>query len=304
MDELENVVAEKEPTSQNLSLREQLMEKNAAEFKREGNPDKYVAEPQSKVTDVKPADPIVKDAESDVKGKGFQRRVNELTKSRTEAEARAKRAEDRYAELEKRLNALDSQNPKKNEIDPSHYLDQAEYIKALASDQAKQAAENVFRERSKSEQERFKAEEKQREEADIFYSRVETTYGKDAEKISEFQSLVNENVDVLNALPADIHDFVDDSPLGVRVLETILKYPQFQELLMGIKNPAYRLSRLVEIERALSSSSASPVVSASKVSKAPDPIGAVSAGGNSVVNPEDLSFRERLLKEQKRRLNR
>lgn len=301
---VERVVAEKEPTSQNLSPREQFREKNADALKGEGNPDEKVTTSSEPVADVKKPDPVVKDAGSDVEGKGYKRRVDALTRGRTEAEARASRAEAKFAELEARLNAMQNPKPAKNEIDPSHYIDNAEYIKALAADQAKQAANEVFSERQKTDLERLNTERKQAEEAEQFYNRVDKTYGSDATKIAEFQGLVNENVDLLNRLPADIHDFVDDSPLGVRVLETILKYPQFQDLLMGLKNPAYRLIKLTEIERALSTSSTSQAKQVASVSNAPDPVGSVGTGGSSVVNPDDISFRERLLLRQKQRLNR
>lgn len=290
MDAENNIGVKIDPESAIQSDRERFRELNKEELSGAGSLDKDENSKSNQVADVK-EEPVVKVPSEDVEGKGFKRRVDTLT-------SRNKSLESELAAMRKEFNEFKNPKQPKKELNENMFLDQSDYVKALARQNALEALDERESQRGRDSEESAKVNEKAAQEQARWNERVVKTYG-DPAIVEQFYAKVSENMDVVSELPTDIHDFIDDSPVGVKLLDALITHPQIREYLMNIKSPTYRAKELGEIEKALSTpSSATPVKA---VTKAPAPIGTVTAGGNAIINDDDLTFRERLLKKQKQR---
>jgi chaperonin cofactor prefoldin len=294
MDEINesNAGGNLEPVSQNLSDRELFRLKNAEELKDVGTSDNTDSSTTDKVTDVKEkAQPIVKDDANDVEGKGFKRRVDTLT-------SRNKSLESELKAMRDEINAMKNPKAPKRELDETMFLDNSEYVKALAKQQALDAVDERESQRRNQYEEANKSQKEIQQQQQQWANRVNKTFGGDEAQVERFYANIEQNSDVLNAMPSDVHDFIDDSPVGVKVMDALLNHPEIVDYLSKIKSPTYRAIEMREIEKAVSSSSVQKPVNT--VSKAPAPVGTVGTVGNAQ-SDDDLTFRERLLKKQKLR---
>jgi len=282
-----------EPVSQNPSDRERFRELNKEALKDVGTSESESNSKPEQVADVKKSESVVKNEAND-EGKGFKRRVDTLTsRNKTlEAELRAMREE---------INAIKNPKVPKKELDESMFLDNAEYVKALAKQQALDALEEREAQRNKQYTEQTQSQRQIQEEQKQWANRVSKTFGGDAAQVEQFYAKIEESSDVINALPSDVHDFIDDSPVGVKVMDALISHPEIANWLNTIKSPTYRAIEMRELEKAVSSSgSNTQSVQKTQVSKAPAPIGTVGTVGSAQTD-DDLTWRERLLKKQKLR---
>ena len=294
MDEINenNAGDNSEPVSQNLSDRERFREMNKEALKDVGTSESESNSKTEQVADVKEkAQPIVKDDASDVEGKGFKRRVDTLTH-------RNKSLESELAKMRAEIEAIKNPKAPKRDLDESMFLDNADYVKALAKQQALDALEERETQRNKQYNEQTQTQRQIQEQQKQWANRVSKTFGGDEAQVEHFYAKIEESSDVLNAMPSDVHDFIDDSPVGVKVMDALLTHPEIVDYLSRIKSPTYRAIEMREIEKAVSSSNNN--VQKPQVSKAPAPIGTVGTVGSAVTD-DDLTFRERLLKKQKNR---
>lgn len=278
-----------EPVPENQSDRERFRELNKEALSDVGTSDKAIDSKSEQVSDEKPNQPIVKADKDD--GKGFQRRVNNLT-----GENKSLKAE--LAKLRSDIEAIKNPKAPKRELDESMFLDNTEYVKALAKQQALDAVDERDNQRRSQYDEATKSQKEIQQQQQQWANRVNKTFGGDEAQVERFYANIEQNSDVLNAMPSDVHDFIDDSPVGVKVMDALLNHPEIVDYLSKIKSPTYRAIEMREIEKAVSSSSVQKPVNT--VSKAPAPIGTVGTVGNAQ-SDDDLTFRERLLKKQKLR---
>lgn len=294
MDEINenNAGSNSEPVSQDLSARERFRELNKEALSNAGSEDKVEGSKSEQVPDVKEkAKPIVKDEANDVEGKGFKRRVDTLT-------SRNKLLENELKAMREEIESIKNPKAQKKELDESMFLDHADYVKALAKQQALDAIEERESQRNKQYTEATQSQREIEQQQQNWANRVNKTFAGDESQINQFYAKIEESTDIVNAMPNDVHDFIDDSPVGVKVMDALLNHPEILDYLNRMK-PTYRALELRELEKAVSTPSSNSVQKPI-VSKAPAPIGTVGTVG-SAINDDELSFRERLLKKQKQR---
>ena len=290
--------ANSEPTSQNLSAREQFRQKNSASYEGEGNPSKTadLSKPSS-VADVKPQ-PVVKDATDHAEPKGYKRRVDTLT-------SRNKALEQEMANLRAEFQGLKNPKPAEKPVTKDMFLSDEDYYDHIADQKANAALDKRLAQEGQRASQQSKAQQELAAQQNSWQGKVAQTYGGDPNEVARVNALLAENSDALNAMPADVHDFIDDSPQGVKIMEMVVSDPALQEYLAGIKSPTYRAAELRVLEQFLSNQlSASARKAAPAVSRAPTPIGSIAAVGGTVTSDEDVPFRDRLLRKQKLRASR
>lgn len=240
-----------------------------------------------------------------------QKRIDELTRLRKEAEEFAEdeyngrlRAEGRIQELERELAATVPVQPKAEELkepDPKSFTDMGEFIKAERAYQAQEREKAIAKAR---EEERTRAVVERQNE--LLRMRIE----KAKLDLPDFVEVIEAADRVKVAVPQHVQELIVDSDVGPQIAYHLAKHPDEQKRIFAM-TPARGLAALGRIEALYEEKSQpqaedKPQPKPIETTRAPAPIASLKSDGAATISADPASAKsfdeyKRLRYEQLRR---
>lgn len=226
----------------------------------------------------------------------WERRERVMTaRNKTQAEAHAREMEATRKELAE-LRAKIEGKHEKPKLKRENFVSDEEYLETLAERKAEEKLAAQMQGYQKQSYENQVRQEAQQEFKRGWTSKVHNNFRDESER-REFVAMVEETPDNLHQ---EIHEFVQNSDVGPRMLHVMLQRPEYIDALNQLP-ASVRATRLGQLESAIYSQMQSsrapaqprqqapsrPAAALQRATRAPAPIGSVGNSGSSAA-PEDL----------------
>lgn len=217
-----------------------------------------------------------------------QKRINELTRARKEAEEFAEteyeaklQAQRRVTELEEQVKALTPkvpQEPELKEPDPTKYTDQEVFNKDW-KDYQRKTIEKQVRETIEAE----RAAERQAKEDELLVARVNAA----RDRIPDFDEVITSRDKSRTMVPSHIIAAIRESEVGAEIAYHLAKNPDEEKRIYGL-SPAKALLALGKIELEYTPKEEVPAATKTPVTtRAPAPISTLKGDGGAI--PQELN---------------
>lgn len=225
----------------------------------------------------------------------WQRRISVLTAREKSQAAEMQELRRQVAELSRSRTEGQVQQPKK--LARENFLSDEEYLDHVADFKAEEKLNTKIQELQKQGEVSRESEAAHREFRSSWLQKVQSNFPREEDR-REFGELLRGAKDNLHQ---DIHDFMQNSDVGPKMLRVLREYPDFAEALNKLPS-SVRSTRLAQVEQTLYTelqqeyaaaaaaqvqapaqrpSSAAPAQQRPRVSQAPAPTGPVGNSGGS-----------------------
>jgi hypothetical protein len=174
--------------------------------------------------------------------------------------------------------------PEKPKLKEENFLTKEEWIRHEARQEAEEVYNSKLAERDAESQKLYQEQAKQAEFAQSWAQTVQKNFEGDAEALEDFKALVRDP-EATEHFAQEIHDFIESTPLGGRMLHVLLHRPDLVDQINNAK-PIAKASLLLKLEaqteaymkqRTQPQAPQAPAVK--PISKAPAPIGVFGTKG-------------------------
>lgn len=249
--------------NQSQKSEENDVKSEGAEKTQDAKPEPVKAPEQEQVQDKKPHIP------------DWQKRINKQT-------AIIKRQEAELAELKKWRES--QAQPTKPKLTRDNFVTEEEWIDYKAEQKVKEILAKQQEETAKGQGE---AEQKQKEVIEFqrkWANVVRSNFEGDEQGMREFLAKV-QDPEITEGMDKDVHDYVESSPVGARLLDVLINRPDLVEQINGAK-PVYKGEILRRLESQVYQFMQSKKGDTGKAkvpeTKAPKPIGSISQEGSAL----------------------
>ena len=244
-------------------------------------------------TEAQPAESTPKEAQPDAAAearkafKGVQKRIDELTRQRYEAEERGKREADHWRAQAEQLHAQ-MQEAQRNK--PLPRLDQFPDLETFTAALAQEQAERIVTERLGAERAAFYAQQQQAQQQaqaqqsqQRFVAELESRIAKAEKKFPDFRDAI-QSPDLPGIIGTPAFGAIWESNIGAEVMYHIAKNPEKAHQIMAL-SPVGQVREIARIEAAIEAGRT--------VSSAPPPTESVGGGkGTATKDPGDMNIDE------------
>ena len=174
----------------------------------------------------------------------WQRRISVLTAREKSRETEMQTLRQQVAELSRAKEEGQKEQPKK--LSRENYLSDAEYLENLAEQKAEEKLNSRLQKMQSESEATRNSEAAHKEFRQGWLQKIESNFPNPEDR-QEFGELLKGAKDDLHT---DIHDFMQNSDVGPRILKTLRLHPEFADALN--KLPAsVRSTRLAQVEQVL-----------------------------------------------------